>query len=481
MMRRTILILTLGLALSTPVHADIAAAYYALNHGDFKAAVEEFSRLADTGDARAQSYLGYMYYVGQGVKQDYGQAVRWFRKAAQQGDRDAEYNLAVSYAFGKGVKKDLKTAVHWYRKAAKQGHAAAQYSLGLSYARGDGVKQDREKALRWFRKAADQGYADAQKALQGLSENPGKTTSSDADDDHSEAQGATETAHSAQPSAAGGLADMDGIESTLPGAETPAKVLLAEKTAGDGKNDPPAAGAVYTAMEAGGGGTEKKGLLEHPFNKSNDTSAQETGLKTAPAQQSDKADLTLYQKGMTALSNKRYQDAATAFHEAAQQGDPRSQFQLGSLFFQGLGVTQDYNEALHWYQMAAGNNNTDAQYSLGNMYLMGQGVKQSDQKAAYWYKKAAAQGDDLARQNLENLKRIISQAGEKPPEAEGARSKGDAKAAQKTSGQKRGFFSRLFGRDKSHADERKARRSSASADQASPDNGLFGLTGDSDS
>jgi TPR repeat protein len=540
MTSRFILILTLGLALSAPVHADIAAAYYALNHGDFKAAVKEFSRLADTGDARAQSYLGYMYYVGQGVKQDYGQAVRWFRKAAKQGDRDAEYNLAVAYAFGKGVDKDLKTAAQWYRKAAEQGHAAAQYSLGLSYARGDGVKQDREQALHWFRKAADQGYADAKKAVQSMSENADKNSSGDADDKHSEARAETKTAESTQPAA----------RAPLPGAETPAKTPLAKQSPEDGKKGPaiakqagtgkqpagrgkvlegngkpitraeiaqdvtpdfksldntttggglpdhdalPAAGTGTGTATGSGEGTGhflnrlfgSHGTDTHQATKTGETAGDKgSGKETTPARPPDKAAHALYQKGMAALSKENFRDAALAFHEAALKGDPRSQFQLGSLFYQGLGVTRDYSEAQHWYQMAAENGNADAQYSLGNMYFMGRGVKQNDRKAAYWYKKAAAQGNDSARHNLENLKRLISLAGEKPRVAKGKVPQGDAKAAQQTSDHKRGFFSRLFGRDKTRTEELKPSRSFASADKAFSGNkghGLFGPAGNNDS
>jgi TPR repeat protein len=42
-------------------------------------------RLADQGLAAAQYGLGLMYYLGQGVPQDYAEAIGWFRKAADQG------------------------------------------------------------------------------------------------------------------------------------------------------------------------------------------------------------------------------------------------------------------------------------------------------------------------------------------------------------------------------------------------------------
>ena len=41
--------------------------------------------------AIAQNNLGWMYYYGLGVEQDYTEALRWFKKAAEQGYVDAQY------------------------------------------------------------------------------------------------------------------------------------------------------------------------------------------------------------------------------------------------------------------------------------------------------------------------------------------------------------------------------------------------------
>ena len=45
----------------------------------------EIKEKAVQGDAKAQYYLGFMYYKGQGVEQDFSQAKLWFEKAAAQG------------------------------------------------------------------------------------------------------------------------------------------------------------------------------------------------------------------------------------------------------------------------------------------------------------------------------------------------------------------------------------------------------------
>jgi TPR repeat protein len=142
--------------------ADIDSANAALARGEYKAASAEFHRLAQAGDAKAQTHLGYMYYVGEGVSQDYSEAAGWYRKAAVQGNKDAQYNLAVAYAFGEGAQQDYKEAASWYRRSAEQGHAVAQYSLANSYSYGEGVKQDTGEAIKWFQRSAEQGYVRSQ-------------------------------------------------------------------------------------------------------------------------------------------------------------------------------------------------------------------------------------------------------------------------------------------------------------------------------
>ncbi|MCX6539829.1 MAG: tetratricopeptide repeat protein, partial [Acidobacteria bacterium] len=94
-------------------------------------AVKELRHKAELGDAEAQNNLGFRYYNGVGVPQDYGQAVAWFRRAAEQGDATAQFALGVMCEAGQGVPKNDAQAVAWYRKAAAQGDAGAQVSLGF--------------------------------------------------------------------------------------------------------------------------------------------------------------------------------------------------------------------------------------------------------------------------------------------------------------------------------------------------------------
>jgi len=86
--------------------------------------------------------------------------------------------------------------------------------------------------------------------------------------------------------------------------------------------------------------------------------------------------------------------------KAAEQGNAAAQFNLGMMYANGQGVTQDYSEAFRWYRKAAEQGNATAQFNLGVMYANGQGVARDDQQAVVWYQKAAIQGIAMAQNNL---------------------------------------------------------------------------------
>ncbi len=88
---------------------------------------------------------------------DYATALRELRPLAEQGDARAQTGLGFMYKNGQGVPQDDKTAVKWYTLAAEQGYAVAQYNLGLMYRRGQGVPQDNVYAHMWGSIAASNG------------------------------------------------------------------------------------------------------------------------------------------------------------------------------------------------------------------------------------------------------------------------------------------------------------------------------------
>ena len=159
MIRITVIIATaLSLAFTSVAAQDFQKGYDAAQAGDYATAIQEWTPLAEAGNAVMQYNLGVMYDNGKGVLQDYAEAVKWFRLAADQGDADAQFNLGIMYKNGLGVLQDYAEAVRWYRLAADQGNASAQNNLGIIYEYGRGVLQDNVMAHMWYNIASANGH-----------------------------------------------------------------------------------------------------------------------------------------------------------------------------------------------------------------------------------------------------------------------------------------------------------------------------------
>jgi TPR repeat protein len=85
----------------------------ALRRHDYAAAIAIFGPLAGRGDARAQTYLGFMYANGYGVPQNYIEAANWLRLASERGYARAQYALGLMYDKGHGVPQDYVQAYKW--------------------------------------------------------------------------------------------------------------------------------------------------------------------------------------------------------------------------------------------------------------------------------------------------------------------------------------------------------------------------------
>lgn len=95
-----------------------------------------------------------------------------------------------------------------------------------------------------------------------------------------------------------------------------------------------------------------------------------------------------------------YAEAVKWFRKAAEQGLAFAQYNLGLSYDSGKGVPQDYAKAAKWYRMAAKQGFVLGQYNLGVSYCDGRGVPKDEAEAAKWFRMAAEQGFNLAQYNL---------------------------------------------------------------------------------
>ena len=66
---------------------------------------------------------------------------------------------------------------------------------------------------------------------------------------------------------------------------------------------------------------------------------------------------------------------------AAEQGLADSQYNLGRMYYKGVGVKKDYKKAIQWYEAAILAGNIESQYALALMYYNGEGIEQDQIKA----------------------------------------------------------------------------------------------------
>lgn len=106
----------------------------------------------------------------------------------------------------------------------------------------------------------------------------------------------------------------------------------------------------------------------------------------------------LYQMGISSQDNG---DDAAAFQylkKAAEGGHVLAQFTLGTIFERGNNaVYQDVGQAEYWYSQAAGQGDPGAQFNLGYLCLQ---TSERQEEGIEWMKKAADQGDEAAQEYL---------------------------------------------------------------------------------
>jgi TPR repeat protein len=95
-----------------------------------------------------------------------------------------------------------------------------------------------------------------------------------------------------------------------------------------------------------------------------------------------------------------YAQERVRYQAAAAAGNPAAMVNLGWLYQNGLGVSQDYRQARTWYEKAAATGQPMGMNNLGWLYQNGWGVPRDYGKARDWYLKAAATGNALAMDNL---------------------------------------------------------------------------------
>ena len=441
---------------------SVEAGRRALSYNDYEEAEKQFRPLAEAGDNEAQSHLGSLYYAGKGVEQSIDDAFSWYKKAADQGNVDAQYSIGNMFLLGESVEQNNEKAAKWYERASEQGHVAAASNLKNiqklnalnrenkleQHAVTEQVIDEDTSSEATTVKSYAAGDAPSTESLQTYSDTePSEVvtridTNSEAETSvdvptikDEEAKQTVVADTSMEPESS----EQSEFFESLFGKSEPESTALkeddninlnatesveesvTEATVSQIENDTDESALTVTEEAEVEKESEKAEGLFGFFGKmfSSDKEKEvidETENKTTISEEITKTESVLEEPTVAnseiSIVEQRIESInpkteLEKLRTLAIQGDPEAQYKLGTLYYSGDGVKQDFPESALWYRRAAQQGNADAQYSLGNLYLMGEGLEQDDQQAADWYALAAVQGHMSATHNLASLQKSM--------------------------------------------------------------------------
>jgi hypothetical protein len=106
------------------------------------------------------------------------------------------------------------------------------------------------------------------------------------------------------------------------------------------------------------------------------------------------------------IANEYFRKAFIGFNEVEEKNAWKyTEYRIGKMLAAGLGVAQNHEMAAGWFMLSADQNYKYAQYSLGALYYQGQGVEKDYHKALGLYQKAAQQNFPYADFELAKMYR----------------------------------------------------------------------------
>lgn len=122
-----------------------------------------------------------------------------------------------------------------------------------------------------------------------------------------------------------------------------------------------------------------------------------------------------FDKGMEMYKSERYFAAVKYWKEAAEYGHVTAMYNMGILYLNGQGVSQDGGEAFDYFLKAAEEGDNDAVYQIGRCFELGMGVDKDLSKACEAYEIAADEGHEKAKERLEALRSNKANQSEESP------------------------------------------------------------------
>jgi TPR repeat protein len=106
----------------------------------------------------------------------------------------------------------------------------------------------------------------------------------------------------------------------------------------------------------------------------------------------------MYENGLGVKQD--YKEALLWHHKGVENGTAWSMYKMGEMYFNGHGVERDYTKAVEWFRKGAEAGDIGAMDWLGRMYQYGNGIRQNYDEAIKWYGKSAVAGNASGMNNL---------------------------------------------------------------------------------
>jgi TPR repeat protein len=244
------------------------------------------------------------------------------------------------------------TEVSELRSKAEKGDSSAQFALGKAHEGGNGVPKSDELAVKWYRRAADQGNADAEARLGvmyrlGLGVNPDKEE-----------------------------AVRWYRKAAKQGSSQAMFNLGAAYYNGDGVPSNPTLAYAWFLLAQDAGNHTADDAVKRTAEQAHLGSAGDAILQVA----------AMYEKGDDLPQS--YAEAAKWYRKSANN-DPSAAVKLATLLINGIGIAQDYGQAMSLCQNAAKQNYGPAAYCVGYIYQHGLGTGVDLKEAAKWYEQGS--------------------------------------------------------------------------------------------
>ena len=333
-----------GMAAGNNIDA-LFALYELLEKHDDEDQFVWLKKAADNGHVEAMKLFA-SYYRESDTDEDNKKAFHYYELAAQNNDPDSLYILGQYYSQGIGTDESNEKAFDCYNKAANLGHIKSQCKVADCFCSGCGTEKDISKALEMYRKAAENDNTYAQYKLGEIY-----------------------------------YYGDEGYKDETKGLEW--FQLVAKKDWSLDDQEKIEEAAIVLGIE---------------YFENNDVSTAINWL--LKASENDNSDAQ-YLLGYVYGDLDDYQNAVTWYLKAANAGHKIAQFEMGQCYFKGMGVSEDFSIAAHWFEESINNQSicrfdypegTDIQLLIGCCYFLLQSFDQSRE----WLTRSANQGNNIA-------------------------------------------------------------------------------------